>query len=434
MGWSSLLLVFVLLPLIVDGGTLGHDESAYAVKAKSWLEGTPDTGWAPHRGTGMSVYGYLVLKAGAVEPGLRMIGLVGVLGLAAGVWALGRLLGNPRVAALAATAVVAGPSMLRRATEYLSDIPAAALLVWCMVIVWREFGIRDRPSYRLLWLLPFAWTAFYLRYQSILSLALIAVVVLVLWWRKVRERPGPVVAVVLIGIIGLIPHLIEAVDLTGKPWGILTYTGGIAERAYVGQGLVDYANQLPWSLSGLIGPFAILASLVGLVASWKDRDRRRPYLFLLVPAFLQVLALGLLSHGEPRFVFFPLALTFVAAAIAVDSWVSESRRRWAPSVAIGLAVILIGSLALSAATVRGSVDYRASVNAPMEAAGLAVAADAEGASCGVLTSYGPQVTFYSECATDIFRSWLDPVEAVDRLQGEDRFMVLVEPGKRQPVG
>ena len=68
----------------------------------------------------------------------------------------------------------------------------------------------------------------------------------------------------------------------------------------------------------------------------------------------------------------------------------------------------------------------------MEAAGLAVAADAEGASCGVLTSYGPQVTFYSECATDIFRGWLDPVEAVDRLQGEDRFMVLVEPGKRQP--
>ena len=166
----------------------------------------------------MSVYGYLVLRRGRSEPGLRMIGLVGVLGLAAGVWALGR---NPRQSEgrrFGRSAVVAGPSMLRRAPS----ISVTSLQRFARVVRGdRMAGVRESrpPSYRLLWVVPLALTAFYLRYQSILSLALIGVVVLGLWWPKVRHRPGPVVAVVLIGIIGLIPHLIEAVDLTGKTMG-----------------------------------------------------------------------------------------------------------------------------------------------------------------------------------------------------------------------
>lgn len=44
------------------------------------------------------------------------------------------------------------------------------------------------------------------------------------------------------------------------------------------------------------------------------------------------------------------------------------------------------------------------------------------------------MTFYSECATDIFRDWLEPESAVARLDGDTKFMVLIEPGKRQPVG
>ncbi|MGA8039821.1 MAG: hypothetical protein WCA93_06890, partial [Acidimicrobiia bacterium] len=50
------ILLLILLPLILQGGALGHDESAYGLKAKQWLLGTPGTGWAPHRGVGMSVY------------------------------------------------------------------------------------------------------------------------------------------------------------------------------------------------------------------------------------------------------------------------------------------------------------------------------------------------------------------------------------------
>jgi hypothetical protein len=432
-GVLLLLLVYLLLPQVIDGGTLGHDEAAYAVKAKSWLEGTPETGWAPHRATGMSVYGYLVLAAGGAEPGLRMIGLVSVLGLAAGVWALGRRMANPRVGALAALAVVAGPSMLRRATEYLSDIPAAALLVLCMVVVWREFGDRARPTYRLLWLLPLAWIAFYLRYQSILSFALIAFVVLVLWWRKIRERPGPVLAVALVGLLGLIPHAVEAMQLTGKPWGILTFTGEIAERAYIGEGIFDYLSLLIWPLAGFIGPIAVVAALGGVVAYWRDSLMRERFLFLLIPAVLQVLALGLLSHGEARFVFFPLALVVIAGVMAADRWISEGRTAVAP-VAWGLAILLIGSMGLSAGTVRRAVENRALVNLPMELAAIEVRSQAGSETCGVLTTFTPQVTYYSECSSLPYLAGEDPGTAVALLEGPKRFMVLVEGGRRQPEG
>ncbi len=275
--WGGVLVplaIFLILPLVLDGGTLGHDESAYGVKAKSWLEGTPDTGWSPHRATGMSVYGYLVLAVGGAEGGLRLIGLAGLLAMIVGVWVLGNKMANPRVASLAAIGIVAGPAILRRSTEYLSDVPSAALLVFGMVIVWREFAMRDLPTFRLLWFLPLAWTAFYLRYQSLLSLGLIAVVTLILWWPKVKARPGPLATLVVVGALGLIPHALEAVGFEGTPWAIIAYTSGIAERAYVGEGLVDYAKMMAWPLAGFVGPVASIAALGGFIGQWREPKAR----------------------------------------------------------------------------------------------------------------------------------------------------------------
>ncbi len=433
-GVVLVVLVLVLLPLILDGGTLGHDESAYGVKARQWLEGTPGSGWAPHRGTGMSAYGYLVLALGGEEAGLRLLGLGGALALAAGSWALGRHMANPRVGAIASIGVIAGPAVLRRSTEYLSDVPAAALLVFCMVIVWREFNDREAPTYGLFWVLPLALGAFYLRYQSALSLALIAMVVLLLWWPKIRQRPGPVGWMVVLGLLGLVPHIVQSIDLTGSPWGILLNTSSGAVRAYVGEGLGDYAGQIGWHLGGYVGPIALVAAVVGVITTWRSPETRRRYLFLLVPALVQVLALGLISHGEPRFIFFPLALVVVAGAMAIDIWISERTTTWPCALAWAACVLLVGSLALSAAGGRESVDSRSASNEPVELASLEVMDRAGGQSCGVLTSYTPQVTFYSRCASAIFEIGPGPEEHFDRLGGEIRFMVLIENGKRQPIG
>jgi len=310
-GVMILVLVIVLLPLILDGGTLGHDESAYALKARQWLEDTPGSGWSPHRGTGMSGFGYLVLAAGGHEAGLRSIGLLGAGALALGAWVLGNRMANPRVGGLAAIGAVAGPAVFHRGTEYLSDLPAAALLVVATAIVWRQMGDKEQLDYGLLWFLAPALGAFYLRYQSALSLGLMLLTATILWWPKIRSRPGPLTWLGLLGLLGLAPHMVQSLDLTGTPWGILLNTSRGAVRAYIGEGLGDYADQFSWHLGGYALPIALIAAIAGLVGWWRSATIRRRLVYLVAPALVQVLALGLISHGEPRFVFFPVALVVV---------------------------------------------------------------------------------------------------------------------------
>lgn len=437
--WSAFLILVVvvvaLIPLVIGGETLGHDESAYGLKARSWLEGTPATGWSLHRAPALSAYGYLVLAVGGEEALLRSIGPLALGGLAAATWWLGaRMLGGA-VGPVAALLIVAGPAIQRRGTEYLTDIPSAALLVICMVIVWKEFGERaEGPSFRLLWLLPFAWAAFYLRYQSVLAFGLIALAALVLWWPKLKHRPAPVLATAALGVVGLVPHFVFSISETGSPIGIMRITTSAGGRQYLGEGLVDYALLSGWHLFGLLGLPVVIFFLWWLIDSWGEPATRAKSLFLAIPAVGQVLALGILSHGEARFIFFPMALVSVGAvAGAIDV-----TGRWSAPLRTGsraaLVSLLIGSLALSIASARASVDSRIWSNEPVELAADAVEEASAGQECAVMTSYAPQVTFYSECRTDIFRPERDAETEIAGLGAEERFMILIEGGKRQPTG
>jgi len=61
-GQAALAILFFVVTIalvraIIEGGALGHDESAYALKARSWLIGTPDTGWQLHRAPALSILG-----------------------------------------------------------------------------------------------------------------------------------------------------------------------------------------------------------------------------------------------------------------------------------------------------------------------------------------------------------------------------------------
>lgn len=423
-----------LVPLVANGETLGHDESAYALKAVAWLEGAPDTGWTIHRGPALSGFAYFVLGADGSEAALRTVGLVSLIGLALATWRLGWRMFAGSVGAFAALVVVAGPAILRRSTEFLTDIPAAALLMVCMVVLWREFADKAQPSYALAWLLPFAWGAFYLRYQSILALGLIGLTVLILFWSKVRARPGPLVATASIGAVGLIPHFAYSIQTTGSPIGILLFTGRVAGREFLGEGIIDYALLSVWPLMGLVGIPAIVLFLIWVINSWSEPTRRKKALFLAVPAIGQVLALGIVSHGEARFVFFPMALTAVGAVAGVAHWLSLRDSRIRSATAVGLVALLFGSIALSVDSARSSVDRRINSNEPVELSAELIEAESGRQSCAVMTSYTPQVTFYSGCWTGRFRVGLDPAEAVEALEGDARWMMLIDNGKRQPTG
>jgi hypothetical protein len=105
------------------------------------------------------------------------------------------------------------------------------------------------------------------------------------------------------GVAALIPLVRgggAAVSGTGSPIGILLTTGRVAGQEFLGEGLLDYAFLIVWPLAGLVGlPLAVLFAW-WLVRSWRDPVARRPILFLAIPALGQVVALGLISHGEPR--------------------------------------------------------------------------------------------------------------------------------------
>ena len=436
-GLAAIAMVVVaanLFPLVLDGGGLNHDESAYALKARHWVEGTTETGWNLHRGIAMSAYGYVVFEAGGDEGALRLLGLAAVVGFVIATWVLGNKLGGKWVGPLSAIALMSSPHLLRRSTEYLSDVPSSALLMASMVVVWKQFGDRERPGYGLMWLLPFAWAAFYIRYQSVLSFTLIAIMIGVLFWEKVKRGWRPITLTAGVGLVGLIPHFVFATSDTGSPIAIVLFTADVAGRDYWGQGLVDYFLLMGWPLGAFIGPAAVVFFVWWLIAEWSSVTERTKCLFLMIPAAAQVLLLGLVSHGEARFIFFPFALTLIGGVMGFG----VLRRRWRPrttqAVNLGLAVLLIGSLALAASYVRRAVDSRARGTEILQLVAEEVRDLSGDESCGVMTSYFPQITYFSECSTQFFRSYLEPEEALSRVDGEKRFLLVVEDGKSQPEG
>jgi len=436
-GLAAIALVAVaanLVPLILDGGGLNHDESAYALKARHWIEGTPETGWNLHRGIAMSAYGYVIFELGGDEGALRLLGLAALVGFAIATWILATKIGGTWAGALSAIALLSSPVLLRRTTEYLSDVPSSALLMASMIVVWKQFGERDRPGYGLMWLLPLAWAAFYIRYQSVLSFGLIAITIGVLFWEKVKSGWRPIAVTAVVGFTGLVPHFVFATAETGSPLGIIFFTADVAGREFWGEGLVDYFLLMGWPLAAFIGPAAVVFFIWWLIAERESAGERMRCLFLMIPAAGQVLLLGVVSHGEARFIFFPLALTLIGGVIGVRAVTRRWRQRTAQAVALGLIVLLLGSLAMSASYVRRAVENRDLSTIPLEMAAEEIREIAGQATCGVMTSYQPQITFYSECYTQPFRTHLEPDEALSRISGEELFMFMVEDGKRQPEG
>jgi hypothetical protein len=154
----------------------------------------------------------------------------------------------------------------------------------------------------------------------------------------------------------------------------------------------------------------------------------------MIPAAGQVLILGVLSHGEARFIFFPLALTLIGGVAGF----LHVRDRWEQATArvtgLALAVLLFGSFTMASAYVREAVENRARGTEVIVAAAQKVKEMSGAKSCGVMTSYFPQITYLSSCHTHFFRPDLDPEEALSRVDGELRYLLVVEDGKNQPEG
>jgi hypothetical protein len=434
LGVLAALFAWVLVEMVGAKAPLGHDESAYALAARSWLEGTPRTGFDPHRGPALPALAVVVMTLTRSELALRGLDLLFALGGLVAVWALGRAIFSPAAGLVAAGALASAHTVQRRSAEFLTDVPAAVLLTVVALLLWQELEGRRRPGWRLLLAAVLAAGAFYLRYGSALPITLLAVTVLLIWGRRLSTwwHWGLAGGLVLVAL--LIPHLVAATRMFGQPWGILAYTGRVAGRQYLGQGLVDYVRWFPLQLAGPVAAAVMTAGLGWGAWLWTrsgEGQARRALAFLLFPAIAQVVLLGIVAHAEPRFVFFAIMLAVTAGGGAIARFLGGLELR------TGVTLLLLGGMLYLAAFAAGSEGVVAGQRARAE--GLQVLVDAarviqdhSDSSCTVLTSYTPQITWYTGCSSRTFSS--TPPETVGRLTDGDAYLLLFERGKRQPEG
>ncbi len=419
------------LAVVLPDGPFGHDESIYALKARSWIEDTPTTGWAIYRPIGMSVIGWLVLQVSSTEAAFRSAAVVLSLATIASMWFAGRIMYD-RLSATIGTAVFVGTeSFLRRATEFLNDVGSAGLLLAAMLAVWYQFE-RKPNGWWIVTAAPLGALAYYLRYGSALGLAIIAVVAAAIWWRRLGDMTKQLIVTAITFVALLLPHFWFAIDETGSPIGVFqsarTSVGG------GGGGLADYLRWLPSSLAGPLGT-ALLAIAVGYLVFVVAAARRdghgfgaevRTVAYLVITAIVLTFALGAFTHGEPRFVYLPLMLMMLTGARAGTVVWTGLRSRWrAVSAAVAAVVLAVGFAAAVRHVSPGLADLTDARGVLVEAATVA-RNDAGAGECTIRSTYIPQLTWYAACSTFGFTR---PVP-----ESRPAYLAVFDNGKRQPTG
>lgn len=440
--WEWVALGVVLLALMVSvgrllevGAILGHDEAAYASRARSWVEHTATTSWFPHRSPGLPVLGVGVLALGGGAVGLRLIGLAFAVGLAIGVWVLARRLGGPAAAPVAAAAVAFAPPFLDHAGLFLTDLPATALIVWLMLVVCQQAERDDGPGPGLLWAAPLAAAAVWLRMGAVLPLGLVALGGCLLWPRQVVGAGRWVVATagLTVGLLWL--HFAGAVEAFGTPWGRILYTAELTRTDDPGSALTAYVGDFPNALAGTPAAVLMAVGLLGAVVLLMGRRvAPRPVLLVLLVAIGHFVAMGISSEPDVRFILLPIALLCVLGGVVVGRLAGLLPGAATPAAALTVAglFLVVGAGPTTAELVaeRAANDERYDA---MRAAADRIVEGSDEASCAVLTSYVPQVEWLTGCAAAAFGN--PPTAAArEKFPSQEAFVLLLRDGKRQPEG
>ncbi len=294
---------------------IGHDESVYANKSRSWITDLPDVGFMETRPLVLPALGSVALAIHESLFSFRVVGLLLTLGTLLALYLVGAKLASKSQAALTVLVVLSMAPFVVRMSESLTDIPSSGLL---LVVAYLVIRTQERP-YLLFVAAGVALLTFYLRYGAISGIGAIMLAgFLAYGWRFWWQRRWHVLGAAVIFLGGMVPHFLQAQREFGSPLGIMTAAGTGAGRQYIGQGLVDYVRWLPDRLGGDLGGVLILSGvLLGGLIVWRLMRGRigqheRWIVVLTLASSFQFLLLGISSHGEQRFVFFAImALTLV---------------------------------------------------------------------------------------------------------------------------
>jgi 4-amino-4-deoxy-L-arabinose transferase-like glycosyltransferase len=409
-------LVVAVIGLAI-GPPLGHDEAAFAVAARG---DRPPGEWL-YRPDGTVAIAWLGVALGGDEWQLRLASALLGTGIVVATFAVGRAAFTARTGAWAAALIAGAHPMALRSAQLLSDLPATAAVLGGMAVLLTELAHDSRdggriegdaagvdrdsenvagPRWRIVAAAPLFAAGFYLRYGNAPVIALAIAAAGLLWWRAVAARP--LRALAMLGVLAalLIPHVVRSIEATGSPLGILRLSAGLPRRAYLGEGLVDYFASNPFEFYGALIAPAMLAGFVGLV-----RARRRAPWFLAIVALGQLIALGVQSHGQPRYVFVATALLVVLGVAAVARF---DRPRLAAAAAAAVAAAWLGVVVATVTVNRRAGPSRA----PILHAADAVRADAAGRPCAIVAALAPQIVWYARC--EVHPDELEPPLPADR--------------------
>jgi hypothetical protein len=388
----------VVVAWIVDG-PLGHDEAAYAIGGELLLRGEPSP-WL-YRSVGMHALAAIGVAAGGADAVLRVPAILGAIGFLLAVYYAGRRMLGASVGAWGAAVVVGMHGLALRANRLESDLPSAAcLLVGTAVLVGEleraratdgSDGSGGGVRWRVVATAPWLAAAFYLRYASCVPIALVGMVAAVVWWRAIAARPLPVVATIAALVTLLVPHALHALAETGSPLGIITFSSGVPRREYVGEGLVTYLTDNPFTRYGVL---AVPVMVVGLASIALSPTRARGFVWLV--AVGQVVALGLVSHATARYVYFALVLLVLLGVDGIARL--ATRRPWGHDARVRVAAVALVALAWIGVLVTTlGLSRREDWREPVVEAARIVRADAQGRRCHVVSRRFTQVMWYAKC-------------------------------------
>jgi 4-amino-4-deoxy-L-arabinose transferase-like glycosyltransferase len=387
-GWIANALI-----LLASRAPLGHDETQYALAARDLLAGD-EPRWF-YASYGMNLLAAPGVLAGGGELALRLVPFVFGIGfvLACG-WVALRAFGET-TAAWTVLVVACSRPYTRLSTELLSDMPAAACLLAATALIVGELDRPEGPRWRLVLAAPLLSAALYVRYASCIPIAILCAVAAGLGWRTIARRLAPVIATAAVFALLFVPHAVMATRELGSPFAILLASQAIPERTSAYDGLVTYITSNPFRLYGTLPALLFMAALVAAC-----RDRR--VLLLTVIGCLDIVALGLASLGQARYILYGTALLTIAGTEGVRRWVaSRSPRTRAALVAAALAACAI----VGGFSIARSLKHRdarvAGTRAALEAA-AAIRADAGGVPCHVEGVPYAQLEWYGGCSSRVY--------------------------------
>ncbi|SDN60995.1 Dolichyl-phosphate-mannose-protein mannosyltransferase [Streptomyces wuyuanensis] len=332
---------------------------------------------------------------------------------------------TPHRAVVVVALLLSGLGFLRRVPEFLNDIGTTGLLLIVVFLLTRAQEVRHSRA------LPVAAAvavgAIHMRYGSVGNLLAIALAALFAYGPRAWLDQGRRLAVALaVLLVGLLPHFVHATRHTGSPLGLILWAGSQANRVYVGDGLVYYLAIFPYRLAGDLGALVMAGGLLLTARALRARHdgapvTRRP-VFLGSSSVLVFVVLGLVTDGEPRFVYLPVVLLTVLGVEAV----AERTGRWGR----GLLAALAGLAGLTTAGTAQVVAHGAMPGPDRLSRSVAPVAErlATEGPCLLVTGYEPEMGWYSGCDAVTYAQY----RRMAPPPGTRVTLVLFEHGRLQP--